>query len=798
MNGSMAHTAHALAVIEFQKVLALVAERTVSSYAAEKVLDLQPGNDIAGISAELNRVECLRSFLRAGDAWQVRSLPDIRPCMRRLAVPGTTLDGAELRAAITILTAGRITSGQFAGQHTAPELRSCLAPRLQALLMDPAIERAVEKAIDDEGGVLDSASSTLRRIRRDLGSHRQQTVKLLEKIVNSLEPHMRVADVSVTVRDGRYVIPVRREARNNVGGIVHGTSGSGATLFMEPPAAIEHGNRIRELEADEQREVDRILLELTEMLRPHHAALRESFESLAEIDSLVARAAYAERYGGVRFEIGARADGFVIRDGRHPLLLAQEVAVVPFTLEMLPGENTLLVSGPNTGGKTVLLKSVALLSAMAQAGIPAPVGSETRLAVFDAFFADVGDEQSIQASLSTFSAHLRNISVILENATADSLVLIDEIGSGTDPIEGAALGAAVLETLTRRGTVTLATTHLGALQTLAGELGGVVNASLEFDARRLQPTYYFVKGIPGRSYGLGIARRLGLPADVIDNAERRVPEGERQVAVLIASLEERERELAVREATALTDSTRIAQQNEQLEERESSLREQQREFEKESRKLARRHLLDARDEVERTIRELKARDAAGVDEAARHARRHIEELAARHDTRIRQLDRPEQGSEAARRPAAIARGDQVRVASLGDREGSVLELRTDSAVVAVGGMKVTVPLSALSAAGAQQKPVDAVSIRGELPDEAVTSEIDLRGMRVDEVEQSLVPMLDAAARADLHFFRIIHGKGTGALRGRVREILSRDPRVSAFRDGAWNEGGIGVTVVEFE
>jgi DNA mismatch repair protein MutS2 len=327
----------------------------------------------------------------------------------------------------------------------------------------------------------------------------------------------------VSVREGRYVIPIRREGR--VKGASRRSLATGSTLFVEPPLAIELMNQLRELELAEAREVQRILRELTDQLRPRQAELRQSLEALVEIDSLSARAGYALAADGHRPQVRARgAREYCVVNGRHPLLLAGGGdAVVPFDLALDQGERTLLVSGPNTGGKTVLLKAVGLLSALTQAGIIPPVGPGTCLPVFTDMFADIGDEQSIAASLSTFSAHLRNLRELLEHADADSLALIDEIGSGTDPVEGSALAEAVLRELTRRGALTVATTHLGQLKLLASEQPGVVNASLQFDAAALQPTYRLQKGIPGRSYGLAIARRLGFPPALLAQAKPDYP-----------------------------------------------------------------------------------------------------------------------------------------------------------------------------------------------------------------------------------------------------------------------------------
>jgi DNA mismatch repair protein MutS2 len=608
------------------------------------------------------------------------------------------------------------------------------------------------------------------------------------------------------VRNGRYVIPVRREGRGAVGGIVHDTSGSGATLFVEPPAAVEEGNRIRELEIEEIREVDRILLEATDRIRPLHDALVASLEALVMLDSLYGRARYAIAYQCAHAELSTPAEGFSVRNGRHPLLLAQGISVVPFDLTMEPNERTLLVSGPNTGGKTVLLKSLALISALVQSGIPAPVAAGSRVAVFDNVFADIGDEQSIEASLSTFSAHLKNLGEILVAATPQSLVLVDELGSGTDPIEGAALGGAILEDLTRRGATTIATTHLGALKELATEVPGVVNASLQFDAVALAPTYRLIKGVPGRSYGISIARRLGLREDVLDRAEERVPQGERDVNRLLADLEVRDVALAKREREVAMDQENVQARAHRLAEREQRVRQRERELEKESRAGARRYLLDARQEIERTIRELREAGAAGLEEQARLARQGAERMAAEHGEALAALERREASAAggAADDGADVDdgqpnEGDIVEITTLDDRLGRLLERRQEDAVVAVGGLKMTLPLTALRRSLKQPaRQRETVPLMGDVPDEYIATEIDLRGQRVGDIDDLVMQAVDAAVRADLKSLRIIHGKGTGALRARVTEMLRKDTRVKSFRIGAWNEGGAGVSIAEFK
>jgi DNA mismatch repair protein MutS2 len=796
--------AHALAVLEFQRTLDVVAGHASSPAGAAHVRELRPSDDIGEIEREHARVTAMRALVSADAPWSPEIVPDVARPLARLRVAGTALPGPELLAALVLLRSSRRTAESLRDARRPAVATAVLGPIAANLVSAKAEEAALERVLADDGSVRDDASPQLRRLRRELRGAEAELVRLLERIMARLESHQQVADMSVTVRNGRYVIPVRREARGAVGGIVHDTSGSGATLFVEPPAAVEEGNRIRELEIEEVREVDRILLEATDRIRPLYDELVASLDALVVLDSLYGRARYALAYQCAHAELSTPADGFAIRNGRHPLLLAQGLAVVPFDLEMNADERTLLVSGPNTGGKTVLLKSIALISALVQSGIPAPVAMGSRVAVFDDLFADIGDEQSIEASLSTFSAHLKNLGEILVAATPRSLVLIDELGSGTDPIEGAALGGAILEELTRRGALTIATTHLGALKELATEVVGVVNASLQFDAVALAPTYRLIKGVPGRSYGISIARRLGLRADVLDRAEERVPKGERDVNRLLADLEARELELSARERDVALGRESLQARAQRVAEREQRVRQREREIERESRAGARRYLLDARAEIERTIRELREAGAAELEEQARQARQGAERLAAEHGAALAALDR----RETARAEPADAtqdlddaepnEGDLVEIETLGGRVGRMIERRDGDAVVAVGGVKMTLPQTALRRSLKQEpKARENVPIVGDLPEEYVAREIDLRGQRVADIDDIVMQALDAAVRADLKSLRIIHGKGTGALRARVAEMLRKDTRVKTFRLGAWNEGGAGVTVAEF-
>ncbi len=807
--------AHALGILELDRVLLHVSQRAHSSPGAAAVRALRPSKDIEWLEAEHRRVGAMRTLLTGDPAWMPEQIPELHAAISRLRVEGASWTAGELLHGATFLRSSRRTRDALRDARRNMMARAVLASFANDLLDARSEEEAITRAIGEDGAVRDDASPALRKIRQELRRAEGELVRLLEREMSKLEVHHQVSDASVTMRNGRWVMPVRREARVVVGGLVHDTSGTGATIFVEPPAAVEFGNRLRELEIDEQREVERILRDLTALLHPLHLPMKAAYAALVAIDSLVARGRYAHDVHAGEVVLQAPSEGCQFVHARHPLLLAQGVNVVAFTLQLEPGERTLLVSGPNTGGKTVLLKAIGLLAMMAQCGVPVPVAGGSVLPVFDDVFADVGDEQSIEASLSTFSAHLKNQGEILRLATHDSLVLMDEVGSGTDPAEGAALGGAILETLTRRGAMTVATTHLGQLKLLATEVPGVVNASLQFDAALLAPTYRLIKGVPGRSYGISIARRLQLPEDVLQVAESRLPTGERDLALLLADVEARETVLAERELEFDREARRIQSRVATVSDREKKAREKERELERSSRVEARKYLLEARADVERTIAAVKAAaadariDVDAIEAQAREARRSVEDAAAGQQQALAAMDaRSAKARGQGRAPAGrnapevkrdtrpLVAGDAVLVATLGDKTGSVVEVRGASARVLVGSLTLSVPVNTLTRTAAPPPPAVRVPIMGDIPDADPLREVDLRGMRVDELEIALMQSIDSAVRGDLREMRIIHGKGTGALRERVGEMLRGDSRVASHRLGAWNEGGAGVTVAE--
>ncbi len=787
--------ADALDTIEFAPVLALVAAHTAGPLGRARVLSRRPTADAGWIAGELARAGEVACLLRRGDRLLAEPIPDVTRALGRLRIEGSVLEGHELAALHRVLVAARqvhLDLRRVAEQ--AP-----LAAALDRPALDTRTERRLEQSVDPDGVVLDTASPRLAAARREVHAARQRLLRKLESLLRGLDAGAAPTDAGVTVRGGRYVIPVRRDSRSRPQGIIHDESGSAGTLFIEPSEAIELGNALRQAEVEEERETLRVLRELSELLRPELPAILELVEMCVAVDDLVARARYAVAVAGEVPDTNPAPSSVTIVHGRHPLLLSGSEPVVPFDLELGPDERTLLVSGPNTGGKTVLLKAVGLAAALAQSGIVPPVGTGSALPIFRRFYADIGDRQSIAASLSTFSAHVRMLRRVLDHADDATLVLLDEVGSGTDPAEGAALAAAALVSLSTRGSITLATTHLGTLKNLASQTPGVVNASLQFDAATLTPTYRFLKGVPGRSYGLAIARRLGVAGDILADAESRVPDAERSLDVLLASVEERQRELrAAQEAAGARGvdldalGARLEQQAESQAARESELKRREKEADRTGRQLAKSHLMEARRLVQAA---LGAARAAADDAAAREARRMVEEGIREITERTDQAERTERAATTAKTAKSVDVGDRVRLASGG--AGEVVEVRADrKLVVSMGAMKMVVdPVDATPTATLPSSPSSPSAASS--PSSPPSLEIDLRGMTGDEAEMATVAAVDAAVLAEQPFLRIIHGMGTGVVRERVRRVVSKDRRIARYAFAPRNQGGSGVTVVEF-
>lgn len=728
-----------LGELEFAEALNVVAGHAVGELGAARVRARRPGTGVDAIRHELHMVREMRDLLVRNDPFRPEAVADLAESVARLGVAGSVLEGAELAALGAALMSMRVVGGELkriaASAPSAAALATDLPPR--------DLEREILRALEPDGTVRDDASPALKRARERVRETRARLVRLLEDLARRLEPADRSPDATVTVRSGRYVVPIRRDARSRFRGIVHGESGSGATLFVEPQDAVELGNDLSVSEAEASRAVLQVLRDLSERARAHRQRIAAGWEMCIAADDLYARARYAATVGGAEPTLAAVSPvpavlPLMLREARHPLLLAEGVEVVPFDLQLGGDRCVLVISGPNTGGKSVLLKAVGLITALAYAGVIPPVGEGTTLPVFRRIVAVVGDHQSIAANLSTFSAHVQRLRDALAGADAASLVLVDEIASGTDPVEGAALAGALLLELVARRARTVVTTHLSQLKDLAARTAGMENASLAFDAENLAPTYRLLQGVPGRSYGLVIAGRLGVPSSVLRQAESLLPAEERSLDALLADverraqgLEERASELAGLEARLEAQREVLNELQQQLNDRERELAVQGVELERTGREQARAFLLEARKRVEEALGLARA---AVTEATAREARRLVEAGVKHEAEALKKLD-----------DAAKKKGWTVK------------------------------------------------SSRFPLP---VSPEVDLRGLTAEEAETVLTSAVDHAVVGDLRRLRVIHGKGTGALRARVQQVLQGDSRIAAFRLGEASEGGTGVTIVE--
>ncbi len=611
--------------LELAQALDLVAQHAVSELGARAVRRRCPDTSPDHIREELATVGELMAACQEDSGFAPRAVADLADTLALLATSGSVLEAEALFQLGLALTAMRETK-------SALEAVADQAPRVAALAVELAPERlaqAIVRAIEPDGRVKDDASSALKRARKRVRDSRDRLVDLLSRLQRNLSPHERSTDAGVTVRGGRYVIPVRRDARSHAKGIVHGESASGATLFVEPAEADELGNALAASEAEEAREVLQALRTLSEQAREYVDRIEAGWRMCIRADDLYARARYALAVEAYVPMLVDDDTGLCLRRAYHPLIRADAPRPVPFDFELSPGERTTVVSGPNAGGKTVLLKAVGLISAMAQAGVVPPVGKGTVLPVFRHIFSDIGDRQSIEANLSTFSGHVAALKGILLEAGAGTLVLVDELGGGTDPQEGAALAGAVLLAVHASGAVTIATTHLNELKELAARHDGIVNASLEFDAETLAPTYRFMQGKPGRSYALAIARRLGLPDHVLQAADALTPEAAKTLEATLSDLERREAVLSRQEDEVSllagrleAETIKMSRDREELRTRLEQLAEQQREAERSGREQTRKFLLEARKRVEHAL----GMARAAVSEAtAREARRLVEE-----------------------------------------------------------------------------------------------------------------------------------------------------------------------------
>ncbi len=781
-----------LRVLEFTKIREQLAGLAVTNMGRELCLALEPScnlQEVKEFQAETEEATIVIQYLGASP---MDAFSDVRPSLS-LAQKGATLSPRALLDIAAMLKVSRSTRDALVtDRETTPVLKN-LALGLSELRN---VEQDITDAIVSEDEISDHASATLADIRRHLRGATDRIKEKLNQMLRSPNFQKYVQDPIITVRNGRYVVPVRAEYRAQVPGLVHDQSGSGATLFIEPMAAVEMGNELKQWELKERQEIERILAALSGEVAPYADQLKEDVDTLSQLDFIFAKGLLSRRMNGVSPKLNENGYLSIVR-GRHPLIDPDKV--VPSSLWLGKEFTELIITGPNTGGKTVTLKTVGLFTLMAQAGLQVPADLGTELAVFEQVFADIGDEQSIEQSLSTFSGHMTNIVTIMHEVTPRDLVLFDELGAGTDPTEGAALAQSILTRLLNIQVRTMATTHYSELKAFALSTRGVENASVEFNVETLRPTYRLSIGVPGKSNAFEISRRLGLPENLIDAAKKLLSSEDLRFEDVIANAEyhrqiaEKERELAeeaARETVRLRDEAEKLRK-EMEEKRETTLRK--------TREDARRLMENTRRESEAILSDLKRlRKNAGADGDANAIRKRMD-----HD-----LDELSDGlrtpqEDASEAPKTVQVGDRVKILTLG-QEGTVLSAPDSHGEVQLqaGIMKFKANISQLRLLKDKQekekKPKTSVVAQTGAMDRTVKMECDVRGMTREEAILTVDQYLDAAVLAGMGEVSIIHGKGTGVLRAGIQQELRRHPHVKSMRLGVYGEGEDGVTIVKLK
>ena len=788
-----------LQTLELSVVLDELANRAAFSASKELARSLMPSDDIEQVSrrlvetTEARLLLSIKTDLTIGGAHDIRSLAEA-------ASRGSVLETSDLLDVKSTMIAARTM-----GRHLEKEEESY--PGLSRIALDlhpaPGLIDRISKALDEHGEVVDGASDTLGEIRRDLRHAHDRLISKLQRLISNPKIIPILQEPIITQRDGRFVIPLRAEFKGRLKSVIHDQSASGATLFVEPLQVVEFNNKVRELELAERDEIRRILAELSSLVGEQSESIGITVDALARMDLAFAKARYAEILQANepilrRFE--PRSSGMhpgstlKLIQARHPFLDPE--SVVPVDLILDPDTYILVITGPNTGGKTVTLKTAGLLVLMAECGLHIPAASGSELSLFDVIYADIGDEQSIEQSLSTFSAHISNIIRILAKAGDKSLVVLDELGAGTDPQEGAALAQALLQEFLDRRVTTIVATHFSALKIFAHNTTAVRNASVEFDVESLLPTYHLTIGLPGRSNALAIASRLGLDEKIIEDARSMVSPEELSADTLLNEIH-KERDLA--------RATRIEAEEEQEKGKQLQVELRRRidEIETERQELrqqAREEALEELDAVREEIALLRRRlEVAGqsLDELDT-VEDGLESLAEDVEESIAQ---PEPGLEPPHRPIRL--GDRVYLRTL-DAEGVVTDLGESKAEVQIGRLRVRAGLNELSLhkksepeKKEKEKRLEATRISAQ-PSTAPPLELHLRGQTVDEALDVLEQRLDAAYLAGMPFIRVVHGKGTGKLRQAIRAALRDNRYVASFESGSAREGGDGVTVIRMK
>lgn len=783
----------ALKTLEYNKVRAQVANFCTSSIGKNAIEELVPETEYDRVVELLEEMDEGLSILRVKANVPMGGIFDVRPHARRAQIGGM-LSAMELMEIASTIRASRIFREFIEGIEEEAELNiPHFIERKEALPVLTGIQHEINSCIDDNAQVMDAASQQLRQIRQSLRAEEAKVKSKLENLVRGANAAKMLSDAIVTIRNDRYVIPVKQEYRHHYGGIVHDQSSSGQTLFIEPDAVVQANNEVNRLKLKEKAEIERILTVLSGMVSDIAYDLFVMVQILGDIDVILAKGKYGQANKCTMPKMNK--DGYIrLVRARHPLL-DRETAVAN-TIEFGKDYTAIVITGPNTGGKTVTLKTVGLCTLMAQAGIPVPALDGSELAVFDQLFADIGDEQSIEQSLSTFSSHMVNIVDILSKFDENSLVLFDELGAGTDPQEGAALAISILDEVVDRGARVMATTHYPELKAYGYNRANVVNASVEFDIETLSPTYRLLIGVPGRSNAFEISNRLGLPKSIIDRAKSFTGTDRHEVESMIASLEESRRrsEREADEAHALLEEA--ATLRAALEQKVQAYEDRKEALEKKAKEKARRIVDEAKAESEKIIAELREMSKNAAKSVKEHelidAKKRLEGVGPKEN---RVLKKQAQVQE---RQENLQVGDEVRVLSYGQK-GIILEKKSDDEyVVQIGILKMKLERSDLQYVKPEkEQPVRAMTnVKNRTSH--VKMELDLRGERYEDAILRTEKYIDDALLANYHRVSIIHGKGTGALRQGIQTYLKGHSRVKGFRFGEAGEGGYGVTVVELK
>ena len=804
-----------LETLEFPQILRRLARHASFSAGRDLVLALQPSPIVAQVRQRLQETREARHLLDAHGGMPLGGAHDVRPLVRN-ASRGAVLQPTDLLDIASTLRVGTRVQrllGRLKGQLP---LLADIAARIEPC---QALADEIGRCISEQGEVNDHASAKLARLRRDMRIAHERLQDRLNRILANPRNAPYLQESLITQRGGRYVIPIKADFKGRIPGIVHDSSASGATLFIEPLSAVETTNRWRELQIEERKEVERILAELSALVADLADELAWTVEALAELDLILAKAHYANELVAteprvVAFTSGGRRPGtdrkrhsennaasllhpgsvLDLRQARHPLLDPE--TVVPIDVHLGDDYFVLVITGPNTGGKTVSLKTVGLMSAMAQSGLHLPVGDGSALSVFDGIYADIGDEQSIEQSLSTFSSHLTNIIRLLDHAGERSMVLLDELGAGTDPVEGSALARAILSYLLERRITTLVATHYSELKAYAHTTPGVENASVEFDLETLSPTYRMQIGLPGRSNAFAIAGRLGLSSQIVDLARDLVSPDELKTESLLGEIQQAHREATSARDEVVLGQRRMAEQERQLAARLAAIEAERASILGEARAEARRELSAVREEIEALRSEMSDSDSQGQAALGEVWLAQAQARLAAQEELVRPAPPPQQPEQTVL-SGEVQVGDTVWIRGL-NTTGQVISMEGGSSEVRVGSFGVRVQCSELErraqleAAPDESGRVPAAVLAGSQP--APSLELDLRGQRVEEALPRVDKYLDDAFLAGMPLVRIVHGKGTGALRQAVREQLRAHPLVKSHRSGERGEGGSGVTV----